>query len=1369
MRCPKCATAFVVEKPSVESDLPAQFASPAPQSQRRPGPKAASPITAPRPERKPTAGDRTAGDKIPGLASPGHALGPDTSDVGLPALGVRPPGAAAAKPSLGGPGAPTGEGRPKPSPPRRGAANPDDELLPQTANPICNAAPGQRPVTQGKGVGVPRPEPRPQRVVPETLPPSELEEPEESEEPALPSVLDSELPAALAPRDAASARKGAGKKLAALADDDLVDLPSAATAEHEGMRLPALLDDSARRRQPSVVESEPPLSLAPASTSVKTSSNPPELDDFEFDLPSPMQAQKGRSVPATARGLDDQRQGTIPGGFEFPDLDLDLPMRGQSTIGLPSVPGRDDGSKKTISGTGPVQLGVLSDLRPAVGTSPPREVDLGLDLELTSDRPRAPSASDLTNDGGSRKAAVSSVLPELDIPLSGSPSHPKTSMVDIMELSVPTPPLPQGGRSGASPQSMSSMRALTASQAGGTAYGEVSLDSSEHELTVETELGAAPRRSQSGESLAVDIEPGAARRGQSGEFAEFGGPSPVVDAANCAAAAAVNASAVRTAAEADTQVESQKTPRVRSRRTRLIVVAVVAFLAMGGSALTLLPDVGPFGASFLVDQIRHKDNEALVLRHVNEAHKVLMADDFAGVERVTAGLEAARRDHERLRTLKAFAAYYAYAIELRHGSQPQSRARAGVMLAELGNRTDLKYLGLAAAARAAVEGNLAKARHAIEQEIAREPRNVEAQVTSAEIALLDHRPADALATWQSVARLEPSARAAFGQARSQFALGQLEAATASAQQALQLNASHVGAKLLLARVALDKQGDIEQAQRLIDEALKLQAQQSVADFVLGKTLIGDLQLLRSRISLAEAAYREALAKEPHCAAALRGLGETLYRAGRYSESLARCEAGLQSDPDNVLVAVGVAKAELALERVQDAVTLLSRLRQSNPKHQAVNYWYGRAQEAAGNREEAEKAYAVAIEGGGKEPAVIDAYVGMALLKNQLGRREEAQKLLAVAQEKLPRVPKIHEALGQLALSEGRYTSAIEQFKLAQALDPSDIGIKFRLGVALRKNREFDAASKVFDEVTAVDRDYPGLALERGQLYEASGQNEEALRAFESALAKAPTDPDLMLRVGCGKVAAGKLQQAEQLLKHVLDQRPTSAETHHCLGRAQLLDGSNLALALRTLERAVELDPHRAEYHLYVGWAANEAGRVAVAEQALKKALELDQGLGDAYWQRGILRYRQGAVKDAVADLTRALELSPGRYEAHAALADAYFDLGLEQKALEQWRLATVAQPDNATWRYRYGKLLQAAHRDADARPELDAALALAGKLDAMPRWAWEAHHLLARAIGAHPSAVKHWQAFLELAPRDNVYRDEAKQALSKLGQPWDRD
>jgi tetratricopeptide (TPR) repeat protein len=289
------------------------------------------------------------------------------------------------------------------------------------------------------------------------------------------------------------------------------------------------------------------------------------------------------------------------------------------------------------------------------------------------------------------------------------------------------------------------------------------------------------------------------------------------------------------------------------------------------------------------------------------------------------------------------------------------------------------------------------------------------------------------------------------------------------------------------------------------------------------------------------------------------------------------------------------------------------------------------------------------------------------------------------------------------------------------------------------------------------------------LYEASGRTEDALRAYESALAKAPSDPDLMLRVGCGKVAAGRARQAIELLRKVQEKRQSSAETLHCLGRALLVEGTNLVEALNTLERAVEIDPHRAEYWLYVGWAANEAGRTGRAETALAKALELDQGLADAYWQRGVLLVRQGAVKDAVGDLKKALELRPSRFEAHAALADAYRDLGMEGEALTQWQKAVAAMPDNATWRFRYGTLLVANRKHAEARENLSKAIEIAAQNDQRPKWLAEAHLELARALGTNKEAVKHWKAFLTLGPRDSAYRSEAKHALEQLGQPWTGD
>ncbi len=253
------------------------------------------------------------------------------------------------------------------------------------------------------------------------------------------------------------------------------------------------------------------------------------------------------------------------------------------------------------------------------------------------------------------------------------------------------------------------------------------------------------------------------------------------------------------------------------------------------------------------------------------------------------------------------------------------------------------------------------------------------------------------------------------------------------------------------------------------------------------------------------------------------------------------------------------------------------------------------------------------------------------------------------------------------------------------------------------------------------------------------------------------------------MAAGRGADAEKMLRDVLFQRPTSAETQYCLGRAQLLSGTRLTDAQKSLERAAELDPYKPEYHLYVGWAANEAGHAVKAERALREALRLDKGLADAYWQRGVLRYRQGRPRDAVKDFKKALDLRPSRTEARAGLASAYLDLGRQGAALEEWRQAVLARPENAMWHFRYGKLLSTNGQLAAATPQLQDAIDLAKGEAPPPRWLWEAHRLLATALGARKEAAKHWRIFLRDGPADSPYRTEAKRGLARLGEPWDGD
>jgi len=211
------------------------------------------------------------------------------------------------------------------------------------------------------------------------------------------------------------------------------------------------------------------------------------------------------------------------------------------------------------------------------------------------------------------------------------------------------------------------------------------------------------------------------------------------------------------------------------------------------------------------------------------------------------------------------------------------------------------------------------------------------------------------------------------------------------------------------------------------------------------------------------------------------------------------------------------------------------------------------------------------------------------------------------------------------------------------------------------------------------------------------------------------------------------------------------------------------LALWILEQAAEIDPNRAEYHLYIGWAANDAGQPGTADSALKKALELDQSLADAYWQRGVLLRRQGAVRDAERDLNKALELKPSRYEAHATLAECYEDQSKWDAASAAWRKAISSDGNRSFWRYKLGRLYYNNGNRGQAAEELSKAVQLAEK-EARPPWLWEAYLMMAdmdRAANRRQEAIDHYRDFLKLAAPDSPFRIEAIKALAALGAPYE--
>jgi tetratricopeptide (TPR) repeat protein len=814
-------------------------------------------------------------------------------------------------------------------------------------------------------------------------------------------------------------------------------------------------------------------------------------------------------------------------------------------------------------------------------------------------------------------------------------------------------------------------------------------------------------------------------------------------------------------------------PAKKSKAVKILLVVLLVLL-VSGIALSATP-FGAFGINLISDTVNAGSYQTRLEETVESSRSKFAKDTSDQASEALKEADEIVSDAPRFAPIAAYAAFLGYQSEVRFGLNSAVHAHAGAQLANAAkDGKDARYLSLARAAQAAASGEVAKARQSVQALARRDTNNIDVAVLEGEVELLAKEYKTALAAWERAAKIEKSARTSFGLARTYLGLGDADKARVFAEQAIEQTKSHVGARILLARLfvtenKLDKSGELLTEIVGPKEKPAIRAAASKAELVKAYTLLGQIHLGRSRMSASEGSFAEALKLDPKDSDALCGFGEVLYREGRYAEALARFEAGIQANAESVPAKIGAAKTKIALERLQEAKEVLRKLREARPADPVVAFWLAKVEEALGNKPEVEKILVDAIGRDPKGKEAIDLYVALAQFLAAQGRMPEADAKLAEARRKLPDSPAIHKALGSVALAAGRLNEARNEFDIALQRDSTDLSSLFNLGVTLRRMGRFEDAQERFDKVSTIDKNYPGLALERGVLFEASGQAQRALEMYQEALSKAPNDPDLMLRVGSAEVAAGHASQAEEILRKVLRARPNSAEANHYLGRAQLLKGANLAEALRFLKRASEIDPNRAEYWLYIGWAANDAGQPGTAEKALEKALELDQSLADAYWQRGILLRRQGAVRDAEKDLEKALELKPSRFEAYATLAECYEDLSRWEAAATAWKRAIEADGNRPFWRYKLGRLYYNARKRPAAGEELKRAVQLAAK-ESRPAWLWEAYLMLAevsRSGGRRAEAIEYYREYLKLAPPDSPFRADAIKQLSALGAPFD--
>jgi tetratricopeptide (TPR) repeat protein len=204
--------------------------------------------------------------------------------------------------------------------------------------------------------------------------------------------------------------------------------------------------------------------------------------------------------------------------------------------------------------------------------------------------------------------------------------------------------------------------------------------------------------------------------------------------------------------------------------------------------------------------------------------------------------------------------------------------------------------------------------------------------------------------------------------------------------------------------------------------------------------------------------------------------------------------------------------------------------------------------------------------------------------------------------------------------------------------------------------------------------------------------------------------------------------------------PRNADAYWMRARLRLTDPDRAA---NDLDRAIQLAPNRARYHLVFGDIHLDKGQLDLAIANFDKAIQIDPGMATAFLRRATARAMKGEVQRMKPDLDEAIRLDPTDYLAWSGRYAYWMHQRNLENALKDITEVIRLDAKNPVWHLwrgdiwtRMGKLDQALVDFTEAtrlQPNYDFALSKRG--------------IALRALGRYDEAIADFTEAIKLDPK----------------------
>ncbi len=295
--------------------------------------------------------------------------------------------------------------------------------------------------------------------------------------------------------------------------------------------------------------------------------------------------------------------------------------------------------------------------------------------------------------------------------------------------------------------------------------------------------------------------------------------------------------------------------------------------------------------------------------------------------------------------------------------------------------------------------------------------------------------------------------------------------------------------------------------------------------------------------------------------------------------------------------------------------------------------------------------------------------------------------------------------GRTALSEGKYSQAIEQFNVLAQLDTSDYWTFFFRGIAKYNLGDLRGAYQDFDRSVRINPVFTDGYHYRAIASSRSGRYDEALTDMEKAIELRPGVDGLYYSRGVTYFLAQQFDNAVKDFDRYIRKQPRDPSAFLNRGASYLYLGDTLK-AVNDYNRAIKLDRYDPEGYIRRGRLYAEQRNFPAAIADMNQAIKLDTTNTFAYFNRAIMFYEQNNYNSAMKDFNRVLKDEPGNALTLYNRSLISAQVGDYESALADMDRVININPNNVLAYYNRAAVFAEMSRWQDALDDYDKAIEL---------------------------------------------------------------